>query len=156
MFGPLPYPFRLSPLHIIPVFPLQIWNINQVQDPQCVRFSVFYLFFRCSESWFPFLSFFPPYLGGGTECFDRAVCGLVRARSCDTGVTSMGRRTDARFCLIGSAHFPSIAQNGEKKRGDMANRFNNDFLKLTSIDFYVANTLNTSMQFNRMVLFQFH
>jgi len=64
-----------------------------------------------------FCLFFPPYLGGGTECFDRAVCGLVRARSCDTGVTSMGRRTDARFCLIGSAHFPSLAQNGENKRG---------------------------------------
>lgn len=117
MFGPLPYPFRLSPQHIIPVFALRIRNNYRVQDPHRVQFSLFYLFFRCSESWFPFLSFFPPYLGGGTECFDRAVCGLVPARSCDTGVTSMGRRTDARCCLIGSAHFPSLAQNGEKKEG---------------------------------------
>ncbi len=29
----------------------------------------------------------------------------------------MGRRTDARLCLIGSAHFPSLEQNGEKKEG---------------------------------------
>lgn len=65
----------------------------------------------------PFSVFFPPYLGGGTECFERAACGLVPARSCDTGVTSMGRRTDARLCLIGSAHFPSLEQNGEKKEG---------------------------------------
>lgn len=137
MFGPLPYPFRFSPLHIIPVFPHQIWNNNQVQDPQCVQFAVFYLFFRCSESWFPFLSFFSS-LSRWRNRVLRQGCVWIGPGS------FMWYRSDVNGEANGCAFlfdreralpFSRIAQNGEKKRGDMADRFNNDFLQPTSIDF---------------------
>lgn len=107
MLEPLSYPFRLSTQSI-----LFQSSCSESETITSYKFN-----FICSSDARSHGSLFCLFLPISAEEPSASVCGLVQARSCDTGVTSMGRRTDARLCLIGSAHFPSLEQNGEKKDG---------------------------------------